>query len=429
MTVLNTVSLLTFFEETTAQGIGPSGVSGVSTGGQWQGAETAGTAFQMPHLADSLATAGIDVEDLTPQFVRRRVFETAPTVDGLRNVEFPFQSYITGNGQTLAAGDLAAATPLSRMLANCWGGSHQCSTRTVAGGGHTTTVVNVDSTGSWLVGAVVAWEDDDGRLHPRVITDITGLAVTLNTALPDTPQDGDLIRGGLTIFIDEDVITDTSSNAGSTMAACIQKGANGAAGFELRGCKAELSGINFEREGFPVLDFTVMAANHDDPSTGPNPLLPSATFPLPSVMGPDTSILVEDSDSSTLTGVCSGSVSVTPGVPVTPLECLADNLGDMEGVALYSTSPADSTIELQLFPFDSTLYTDKAADTNKQIAVIKHGSAGGAFAFFAQNCEIQSVVFGEGEFTSSEMRLRAVEHAPETATTALERSKVRIFLG
>ncbi len=426
---LNTVSLLTLFPETVAQGIGPSGVSGVSTGAQWVAAEAGATAFQMPHIASSLTTSSIETVELTPEQVRRRVFETERSQPGLSNVQVPFQSYITGRGSALADGVTATDTALSQILENTLGGVSLTATHTAAGGGHTTTVVNVDSVATWEVGDVVAWEDADGQLHPRVITDITGLAVTFNTALPSAPSDGDLIRGGATLYIDEDVVTDTSSNLGSTLSGCIQKGSNGSAGWEVNGAKAELPGLNFERNRFPLLDFTLFCARHTDPSAGPDPTLPTATFPTPQVIGPDSSIIVEDAGTTVLTTVCSGTVAVTPGVPVTPLECMADNLGDMEGIGLWSTAPADTLVEVDVYPFTVDWYTDKAAETNKQIAVIKHGTSGNCFAFFAQNCEIQTVVAGDEDFTSSNLSLRAVEHNPATATTALERSKFRIYIG
>jgi hypothetical protein len=295
MSVLNLVSLLTLFPETVAQGIGPSGVSGVSTGAQWVAAEAGSTAFQVPHLASSLTTSSIETEELTPEQISRRIFETVRSQPGLSNVQVPFQSYLTGRGSALDDGVTATDTALSQVLENALGGVSFAATRTATGGGHTTTVVNVDSVGTWAVGSVVAWEDSNGQLHPRVITDITGLAVTFNTALPSAPADDDLIRGGATLYIDEDAIADTSSTLGSTLSGVIQKGSNGSAGWEVNGAKAELTGLNFERNGFPLLDFTLFCARHTDPSAGPNPDLPTASFPTPQVIGPDSSIIVSSS--------------------------------------------------------------------------------------------------------------------------------------
>lgn len=429
MPVLNLVSLLTFFEETDGQGIGPNGTSGVSTGAEWETEESGGTAFQMPHVPSSLDVSGIQIEEVTPDSPKRRVFETQAAEQTLSNTQFPFQSYLTGRGSALADGVTATATALSRMLQNCLGGVSLTATRTATGGGHTTTVVNVNSAVTWEVGDIVAWEDADGLLHPRVITAIAGLAVTLEPALPVAPSDDDLIRGGATLYIDEDVITDTASNTGSTLSACIQKGSNGSAGWELNMCKAQLGAVNFARNAFPTLDFSVSSGRHTDPSDGPDPDLPTASFPSPQLIGPDTSIIIGDTGTSALGTVCNGTVSVDPGVPVVPLECMADNLGTTEGYGLYSTAPADTLIEVDLFPFDEQWYADKAAGTNKRIAVIKNATSGNCFAFFAENCEIQPVTPGTGDFTSVSPRLRAVEHDPATATTAIQRSKFKIFLG
>ena len=104
-------------------------------------------------------------------------------------------------------------------------------------------------------------------------------------------------------------------------------------------------------------------------------------------------------------------------------------LADTEGYGLFSTGPANTVISVDLFPFSNSWYTDKAAETNKRIAVIKNGTSGNCFGFFAQNCEIQTVTPGNGDFTSVDPNLRAVETNPDTATTELERAKFRIFIG
>lgn len=429
MSVLNQVSLFTIFEESVGQGIGPNGTGGVSTTGEWEAAETAGTAVQVAHLASSLGIDQIVRTEVSPEFVRQRVKQTQPTETALSNVTFPFSKYITGLGSVLAAGTTATSTELTRILVNALGGVHYTETCTLAGGGHTTTVVNVDDASTLAVGAIIAWEDSDGLLHPRVITDVSGLAITLNWALPSTPNDAELMRGGATIYIDEDVITDTSSNLSSTFSACIQKGANASAGWEVRGCKAELSGLSFSRNEYPTAEFSVQGMSFTDPSGGPSPDLPTVAFANPQVIGPDSQIIITDAGTTALTTVCNGDLTVEPGVPVVPLECMADNLGDTEGIGLFSTAPADTLINVDIFPYATSWHTDKAADTNKQVGVIKNGGSGNCFAFIAQNCEIQTVTPGTGDFTSSDLQLRAVELNPTTATTALQRSVFRLFIG
>lgn len=429
MPVLNLVSLLTFYEETDGQGIGPNGTSGVSTGTEWETAESAGDAYQMPHIASSLDLSSVVKEEFTPDSPRRRVKETQRAQVGLSATQTPFQTYLTGRGATLADGATATATALSRALENAMGGVLYTATRTAAGGGHSVTVVNLDSVATLAVGAVVAWEDPDGVKHPRVITNITGLAVTVEPAFPAVPSDDDLVRGGATLYIDEAVLTDTSTNSGSTLSAVAQKGANGSAGWELNMGKLQLTSIGFARNGFATLDLTLFAARHTDPSAGPDPEFPTAVFPTPPIMGPSSTIIIGDAGTTTIGTVCNGSVTIDPGLTVTPLECMADNLDTTEGIGLYTMSPADTTIEVDLFPLSTSWYTDKAARTNKRIAVIKNGTDGNCYGFFAQNCEIQAISPGNEELSSVSPGLRAVEVNPSTATTALERSVFRIYLG
>ena len=429
MSVLNLVSILCLFEETVGQGIGPNGSSGVSTGTEWETQESLGNAVVLPHLASSLGIDSITETEVSPEFVRQRIFQTQPTQSALSNVTFGMTSYFTGSGVTLAAGSLATATALSRLVQNALGGVHYTETCTLTGGGHTATIVNVDDASTLAVGAVFAWEDGDGLLHPRVITDVTGTAITLNLALPAVPADDDLMRGGATLFIDEAVIGDTSSTLGSTFSAVIQKGSATSAGWELNGCKAELSTLTFGRNEFPTMEFNVQAMRFSDPSVGPDPEFPSASVPTPQVIGPDSQIVLSDAGSTVMETYCNGTVSVTAGVPVTPLECLVDQLGTTEGIGLYSSSPADTVVEIDTYPYRTDWHVDRRNRTNKQLMISKNAASGNCLAFFAQNLEITTVAPGSGDFTSSNLSLRAVEHNPDTATTALERSKFRLFIG
>lgn len=429
MSVLNLVSLLTIFPETVGQGIGPNGTSGVSTGTEWETEESGGDAWQIPHLPSSLDVSSIQIEEVTPESAKRRIMETQRGQQTLRNTEFQFSSYFTGLGSALADGVTAPETALGVLLENCLGGAARLATHTASGGSHTTTVVNVDAVTTWAVGGIIAWEDADGRLHPRVITDISTLAVTVEPAWPSAPSDDDLIRGGTTFYIDEDVIGDTSSNLGSTFSAVIQKGSNGSAGWELNMCKAGLKAINFARNEFASLEFNVASGRHTDPSDGPDPEFPTATYPTPQVIGPDSTIIIGDAGTTTVVEPCNGTVTVDPGVPVVPLECMVDNLNTTGGYGLFSTGPADTLVNVDLFPYSSSWYTDKAALTNKRILVAKNGSSGNCFAFVAENCEITTVSPGNGDFTSVEPVLRAVEVNPDTATTALERSKFKLYIG
>lgn len=425
----NNVSQVTLYEETAGQGIGPNGTSGgtVSTSAEWVAAELAGTAFQVPHLASSLALDSLKKTPISPESPRQRIFQTERPDYGLSNAELSLQSYLTGSGVALVDGSLAAQTALSRALLNCLGGVHYGATSTLTGGGHTTTVVTVDDASTLAVGAVVAWEDPDGLCHPRVITDITGTDITLNTALPAVPADDDLLRGGATLYIDEDVIGDTSTNAASTLSGCFQKGSNGSAGFEVNGMKLGLSAMAFARNEYPTLDFAATIARFTNPATGPSPTMPTATYPNPSVIGPDTQVQIADVGSTTLTLVCNGTATVDPGVPVATLECMTARTGNMEGVGLYSSEPADTLIDVDIFPRTVAWWTEQDSDTDKQVAIVRLGSSGSCFGFFATQCEINEVSDGAGDFTNNLIKLRAVE--VDGATNALERSKFRIFIG
>ncbi len=430
--VTNYVSLLTAFEETVGQGIGPNGTSGgtVSTGAEWEAAETAGTAFQVAHIGSSLDLSGVKKTKVTPESVRQRIKQTTPESPALSNTEFPFTSYITGSGTALADGVTATATSQSRMLSHCMGGVSFTATHTAAGGGHTTTVVNVDDATTWSVGDMVAWEDPATLLcHPRVITDITVLAVTLDKALPSAPGDGDLIRGGATIYIDEGVIADTSGTLGSTLSFVCQKAANGSAGHELNGCKATMASISFGRNEFATIEHTVTSARFTSPANGPDPTLPTFTPPTPPVIGPDTQVLIAAASGTSDTTVCNGALSIDPGLPVRAVECMTARTGNMEGYGGYTLDEAPTLVDVDLFPRDVSWFTADDAQTNQNVSLVRLGASGSCYAVSMQNCEVREVADGNGDITSSVLQFRAVEVNADTATTALERSVFRIFIG
>ena len=428
---LNRVSILTFFEETVGQGIGPNGTTGgtVSTGAEWEAAELAGTAFQMPHDPSSLSRGTLKKTPLYPEQASQRVKETQRADYGLSNSDLSFASYLTGRGSALADGVTATQTALSRALLNCFGGVHYTATHTLAGGGHTTTVLNVDSAATYEAGAVVAWEDADGLCHPVTITDVTGTQVTVTPALPSAPSDGDLLRGGATLYIDEDVLTDTSANLGSTLSGCLQKGANGSAGYEVNGVKLALNSIEFKRNDYPSLSFSGNVARFSDPSVGPDPTMPVVSFPAPKVIGPDTQVQVADAGTTTLTTVCNGEVTIDPGLPVKVLECMTARTGNMEGIGLYSMEPADTIVDIDLFPQNVQWFTDQNNEQDKQISIVRLAGSGECFGVFCHQSEINEVGDADGDFLGSVLKFRAVEVAPETSATALERSVIRIFLG
>ncbi len=432
MAVTSYISLLTGFEETVGQGIGPNGTTGgtVSTGAEWETAEAGGTAFQIPHIPSSLSFESLERTVIEAERTKARVFTTDPRVPGLSNAELSFQSYLTGRGSALAAGVLATQTPLSRTLLNCLGGVHYAETCTLAAGGHTTTVVNVDDASTLAVGAIVAPLDPTtGLAHPRRITDVTALAVTLDRELPFTPADGNLVLGGATLFIDEDVICDTASNLGSTMSLVGQKGQNGAAGFEMNGCKLGLSSMSFERNGFATLDLSLMAARFTDPSSGPDPTLPDAVFPNPLAIGPDTQLAIANIGVTTNTLVCNGAMTVEAGVPVVPIPCMTARTGNMEGYAGYTIEPGDTLVDLDLYPYATSWFADYDNEQLKNVSVSRLGASGNIFSVHFPQCEILNTPkqLNADNILRSGVQFRAQEVTG--ATTALARSKFVIFLG
>ncbi len=433
MTATNFVSIATFYEETDGLGIGPSGEDSAtpSTSADWEDAEAAGEAFQLPHIASTLSLDTLQHTMLTPEQVRTRLFQTQRRERGLSNVEsLPLQTYLTGLGAPLDVDIVPPLTALVRVLRNALGGIHLVQTRPLAGGGHSTTTITVDDATTYRVGAVVAWEDPaTGLCHPRQIVALAGNQATLDLELPSVPEDGQTIRGGVTIFIDEDVICDTSANLGSTLSGCLQKGRNGEPGFEVNGLKFALASMTFERNSFATLDFAGPAARFTTPPNGPSPTLPDRDQPDPLAIGPDTQIVLSNVGETELREVCNTTLSVEPGVPVVSQPCMGQH-GPQEGVAFYTSEPADTTITVDVFPFSPGFFADFDDGQHKQVSVTRLGRSGSVASVRFPNAEIFNTPGRGGDsVATSSLTLRGLENALATSTDALSRSKFVIYLG
>lgn len=432
MAATNFVSLLTFFPETVAQGVGPNGdTSGaVSTAAQWLAAEAGGTAFQLGHIAESLDMSGVDKETLTAEQTKQRIFQTDARVDGLPAIDVPLSAYLTGSGVTTAAGTTISLTPEMRWLQHCLGGIHRTETVTLAGGGHTTTVINVDDATTLAEGAHVAWIDPaTGLGHTRRIDDVTGLAVTLDRELPSVPADGEECAGTATIFINEDVICDTSAATGRTLSILSQKRANGTSGWEKRGCKAAVTSLGFERNGFATAEYQILGADFTAPPDGPAPTMPDFTSPRPIAIGPDTEVTINDVNDTTRSLKCNGSFAVEPGVPVVAAECMGMATDAMPGIGYFTTEPADTKVTVDVFPFAESWFTDFANGQHKSLYMTRLGTPGNMLAVgfpYAEIFNIPKLGDANGAATNA-LEFRAKE--VDGATTALARSKFCIVIG
>lgn len=378
-------SFAAYYVEST-QGTGPA------NGGAWvTAAASIATGARLRHVADSLDVSGLQQATVEDERSQTTVFGKSGKVKGLRNVSFPMGVYLTGSGATTAAASQIAATALSTFLEHMLGGSHRSNSTLLAGGSHTTTVINVTATTNLTPGCLVMVEDaTDGTIAVRRILSIASLAVTLDEALPFTPVDGDTVRGMVTCYIDESVLVDSSGAAGRTWSWLLQKGLSGAEAFEVNGCKTELKTIQLSRGALPMLQTETMGASFDPPGTAPTPTWSTTTIHgnAPVSVGPDSIWTYQTYGTTTLNAIHVNESTIEVGVPVVAVDTNTEVDDGMEGRQGYTTQPADTTIALNVVPMAATPWTDFAADTYKRLRFYKRALNGQIVCVHFSRCHI-----------------------------------------
>lgn len=422
MTTSTKPSQLAYFQEVT-QGTGPA-----------DGAAWVAGATQIRHLGETLDVSGIEQAVVEDERSQDDIFSVEYSVKGLRNTSFPFSVYMTGSGATTAPAAQISETPLMTLLEHCLGGLHRSNSTLLAGGGHTTTTINVTAATNIVHGCLIAVEDvTDGTIAVRRVLDVNTLAVVLDEALPFTPVDTDIVHGMATIYVDETVLVDSSVGP-TTMSWLIQKGLAAALeNFEMNGCKTELKSISLQRGGLPTLAFETMAASFDPPGTAPTPTwtaTPSGFAPVS--IGPDTVVTYQTQGTTTLAPIHVSDFSVEVGVPVVAVDTNTEVEDGMEGRQGYTTQPADTTVTMNIVPFGSSHWTQFAADTLRRVRFYKRANEGQLFAVHFSRCEIKPPKRGtSGAVSSSQVMLRAHKDATssEAANQQMWRSKILLGIG
>jgi hypothetical protein len=385
MTSSSKPSQVAFYVETT-QGTGPA------DGSAWVTAVgSLSTGARLRHIGESLDVSGIEQQVVEDERSQLGVWNLESKVKGLRNTSFPMNMYFAGSGITTSAAAQMAVTAQGVLLGHCFGGSHRCNTTLLAGGGHTTTVINVTSATNIVRGCLVKVLDDStGEIAWAEVTDVDTLAITLDEALPFTPADGDSILGTTTIFPDESVLMDSAVGP-TTFSWLIQKGSqNDLKAWELNGAKTELKSISLSRGALPLMSFETQAASFDPPQTAPNPTWAGATIhgSAPVSIGPDTVWVYQTYGTTTRNAIHVSESSIEIGIPVIPDDTNTEVEDGMEGRRGYATGPADTMITLNVTPMASTPWTDFSADTYKRLRFYRRGSEGQTVCIHFSRCEL-----------------------------------------
>lgn len=440
MSNIAAMSLLTYFPESTA-GTPPT-----------DAADWVANGVRLRHIAESLDMSGVERAQLEDMRNQSRIKATEARVEGIDNPEFPFAVYGSGLGGTTASGDTAATTlpgyQLALLLSHALGGIRRGVSETVSTGS-TLTVVSVGDASAYQYGDFVGIEYATAQgtypvntVFPRrvVATDTvsTPNTITLDQALPGAPAENDLVHAAIVVYIDEDVLCDSSAASGRTRSWLVQKGMPGSGASQreswvFRGCVSELQQFEFSRGGLMQWAFRTMAASHVSPESAPWPTAWSTNAELgiaPLSITPLTEVWSETVGVTTNTRYHVSSFSVEPGVPRVRNEVLTSISPNMQGTQAYATQPAETVISMSIDPFYIARWTEQLAGTEKALRWARLGPVGSVVAVhFPRVSNIATPKRGINNATSNTaLQFKAHEDENAGATTNLGRSAMAIVM-
>ena len=263
--------------------------------------------------------------------------------------------YLTGHGQTVAAGSAATSTHLAKLIKLALCGERISESVNVTGG--TATQPTVDSVAGLQEGDFLAFQDltsptaiDTGICYVRRILDINTLTLTLDQALPFTPANGDIGRSTIALFLDTAKLQDSTSAAGTTASVKVELGEPTPAAdkvWEIYGACPTLSIQDLNRDAPATIKLDWMPGTwktHDDVTrTAWSTAKAGLTSVQPALQGIGTSVFVQTY--GTATSVCKpvNTFEVDLGVPRARIETVTTCTANLEGIAGYSVDARAST--------------------------------------------------------------------------------------
>lgn len=419
MATANWAGELAYFQEST-QGTGPADAAAWQASGK-----------PIRYIMESVDVSELRqsvIEDMRSQV---EALANEQSVLGIKgSVSFKFSAYLTGTGAETAAASQVNANSTSDLLQHCFGGQSRTNSTTLAGGGHTTTVVNVTAATNIAIGDIIGIEyaTAPGVVHPREVTNVAALAVTLHRALPSVPANGDKVQAGITIYPDEAVLEDSAVGP-YTHSWYIRKGREGsssALGWECKGCKASLKSINIARNDVPKMDFHVDVASFVTPEASSTPDFSTYHGNAPVAIGPTTELFFGDAGVTTDAQLHLVEASINTGIGSKPVNTTTEVQTGMPGRWGYTLDRQDVTIDLHCVPWSNTRMTEFNAQTLKQVDIIKKSAAGKTIMIRMPRCEIKlaPIVDGADNVLSQRWQLRALNGS--VTTNAKTKAKIKI---
>ncbi len=429
---IHPITFAVYYE--TTQGEPPGYVESTSPGGTaagWAAAEGT-TAFRMRvEEADfSFIRGEASVEDPRMQ---SRIFRRDKMIHGLRTADGgSVVVSLHGSEAVAAAGDPVAPTALSRLLGHLLGGvSYTRSTTVTALASNTSYDLTVSTDAD--EGLVVAPVDPtSGLAHPQRILTLAGDTVGTSPDLPFTLANGDVVAGAAVAYIDPDALENPGDPNASTVSVHFE---NAGQSWDAVGCRLQLDEIRFERGRPPALAMSVFGASGYPPGDGSPGVVTwtgSVTGQAGVTTGANTYFILENKGTSTRTTLCVESVTVTPGVPVQPIDVQTECDDNWEGRAGYTTTPTATVIEVQAL-FSTDFQGDWNTDQELALTYYQAAAPGAGWALICPEVTLMETPLPSEMSESRAATLRFVCYEDESLDAIASdlnsaRSKMQIVL-
>lgn len=370
---------LTFWPESVAAGSGPADAAA------WAALTS------MRFVAETLDPSSILQSMVPDQRSQLYVLDDEPMILGIKgSVEFPFAAYLTGSGDAPADGATVASWTFGTLMGHAFGAVHLgTSDALVNSGDHD--VDQVELTDAAIpIGAALGFVDANGIEHIRHVTSSSaggvGQVYTLHRDLPFTPQDTDIAYGKTTISIDEDVLEDSGAALSRTLSWLLEFGRQNSSSretIECNGCVTYVTGITLGRNELPRVQFSTLVGSFDTPEAAPVPSWSSTPAgSAPRVIGPNTSVFLQDTGTTTDATFQTSSFEITPGVVRSRQETVTEDTAGMPGIGRYGLEPGGCTISTLIAPTADGRLTEFNNRTEKHLQFERQGPVGTAWSFY-----------------------------------------------
>lgn len=421
MATTSLASRLTYFSETTP-GTPPANAAA------WASEQS------IRHIAGTLDPSALMESVIEDERSQTYILDDEPVIHGIRGgVSFPFDAYLHGSGDTPADGSAITANDLSTVLLNALGGrALTTSDDAVASGAHSTTAVELTDTLN--VGEWVGLDDSNGLTHLRRVESVSAGGVgqihTLHRALPFTPNDGDLARGCIVLYIDEDVLEDSAGASGRTLSWLIEKGRGSQReAWECVGCKSNLTGISLGRNEAPKVSFETLVASFSGPDSAPTPTWsgdPSGSAGL--AIGPNTNVFLQAQGTTTDQTLQVAGFTIDPGVVSQPVETVTEDTDNMIGLHGYTLGRNPCRVQFQAVPDADARITEFLSGTVLHVQFERLAAAGSAWSIYFPDCthDAEPNFASVNDLLGNGISLRA--HHQNAYSSVIARSRMQIVL-